>query len=120
VVVLINSANEIDEIGFKLLEPNPGPAKQRVAIKLAPGAFDACVGTYELTPDVTLTMSRKGERLFTRMTGQSPLEIFPESETEFFLKAVDAQLTFQKNANGEVTAVVLHQAGIDQTAKKVK
>jgi len=120
VVVLINSADDIDEIGLKLLEPNPGAAKQRVAIKLAPGAFDACIGQYEVAPGVTLTMSRKGERLFTRMTGQAPLEIFPESETDYFLKAVDAQLTFQKNANGEVTAVVLHQDGIDQTAKKVK
>src|SRR5581483_4562039 len=105
VVVLVNSDTDIDKIGLQLLDPNSGAPRQRVAINLAPGAFDSYVGQYELAPGVTLTMSRKGERLFTRMTGQSSLEIFPESETEFFLKAVDAQLTFEKNPQGEVTSV---------------
>ena len=41
-------------------------------------------------------------------------EIFAESNRDFFLKAVDAQLTFEVDAQGGATAVVLHQLGRDQ------
>ena len=120
VVVLANSANDIDDIGLKILSgPESGP-KQRVAINLATNVFDAYAGEYELTPDVKITMSRKGEHFFTRMTGQDALEVFPESDTEFFLKVVDAQISFVKDDKGAVTHLILHQAGFDQTAKKVK
>ena len=55
-----------------------------------------------------------------QLTGQSSLEIFPESETEFFYKVVDAQLTFVKNNKGEVTSLILHQNGQHPAAVKVK
>jgi serine-type D-Ala-D-Ala carboxypeptidase/endopeptidase len=120
VVVLSNSAADNDDIGFALLSRESGPPKQHVAINLAPGVFDAYLGRYEFTPGVALTMSRQGDRMFTQMTGQSRLEILPESETEFFLKGVDAQLTFEKDSQDHVTDVILHQNGLDQTAKRIQ
>ncbi len=41
-------------------------------------------------------------------------------EHDFFLKAVDAQLTFVVGATGRVTKVILHQNGMDQEAKRVE
>jgi hypothetical protein len=49
-----------------------------------------------------------------------PFQVFGESETKFFYKVVDAQLTFVKDANGKVTGLILHQMGIDQRAIKTK
>jgi hypothetical protein len=54
---------------------------------------------------------------------QGIFDIYPESETNFFLKLDGAQLTFIKNDKGEVTAVIHHssQAGVpDGVGKKVK
>jgi hypothetical protein len=48
------------------------------------------------------------------------LQVYPESETEFFYKGVDAQLTFERDKSGAVKSLVLHQAGLDQRATKVK
>ena len=45
--------------------------------------------------------------------------LFAESETEFFLKVVDAQVTFTKNDAGEVDGLVLHQNGRDAPGRKV-
>ena len=45
--------------------------------------------------------------------------MFAESETKFFLKLMDAQITFVKDASGKVTHLVLHQAR-DREAKKIK
>ena len=49
----------------------------------------------------------------TQATNQGKLPLFAESETMFFLKAVDAQVEFVKNEKGEVTHMVLHQNGRD-------
>jgi D-alanyl-D-alanine-carboxypeptidase/D-alanyl-D-alanine-endopeptidase len=78
-----------------------------------------------MQPDVVLTISRRGDRLFghrgSQSGGQEKLEIFAENETEFFLKAVNAQLTFTKDSAGRVTQVVIHHAsGQDETGPKIK
>jgi len=46
--------------------------------------------------------------------------LFPESETKFFLKIIDAQITFIKNENGEIKEMILHQNGKDHPAKKIE
>jgi hypothetical protein len=56
----------------------------------------------------------------TQATGQGKVEIYPSSPTEFFLKVVDAQITFVKDASGAVTQLVLHQGGRDMPGKKLK
>ncbi len=91
--------------------------KERVAIQLSPKVFDAYVGQYELESGGTFTIRRDGDKLRAQLTGQPSFQIFPESETDFFYKVVDAQLTFVKDTNGKVTKLVLHQGG-DKTAPK--
>jgi hypothetical protein len=65
-------------------------------------------------------VTRDGAHLFAQPTGQPKFEIFPESANEFFLKVVDAQLTFETGAQEKATAVVLHQMGRDQRAPRIE
>ncbi|MBO0725442.1 MAG: serine hydrolase [Blastocatellia bacterium] len=92
---------------------------ERVAIKIDPKILDAYIGQYELAPNFIFTMIREGDNLMTQATGQPKFELFPESETKFFLKPIDAQVTFVKHDKGVVTHLILHQGG-DRTAKKIK
>src|SRR5499426_1324445 len=85
--------------------------RERVAIKIDPKILDAYVGQYELNPNFIITMTRESDRLMTQATGQPKFELFPESETNFFLKVVDAQVTFVKDEKGVVTHLILHQGG---------
>ena len=93
----------------------PGTA---IAVKVDPKLFDAYVGRYELAPNLILTISRDGDRLLAQATGQPQLELFAESETKFFLKTIDAKVTFVKEATGKVTHLILHQSG-DHQAKRL-
>jgi hypothetical protein len=125
VVVLANSANSIDDIGFHLLEPKQPlahfePAKERVVINLKPEILDRYVGQYELAPSVFFNLRRDGGKLMAQLTGQEYYEIFPESETEFFYKVVNAQITFIKDNQGRVTDLILHQNGQNLKATKTK
>jgi serine-type D-Ala-D-Ala carboxypeptidase/endopeptidase len=76
------------------------------------------VGDYELAPGFILTVTREGDRLMSQATGQGKVEVFPSSETEFFLKVTDAQITFVKGPSGRVEHLVLHQGGRDVVAKR--
>jgi len=60
------------------------------------------VGKYELMPKVFITFSCEGEQLWTQVMGQPKLEIYPESETKFFLKVVNAPVKFLRNEKGKV------------------
>jgi len=93
--------------------------RERVVAKVDPKIYDAYVGQYEVAPDFVLTVTREGDRLMAQRTGQDKSEWYPESETRFFLKVVDAQVTFVKDEQGRVTHLVLHEGG-DRTAKKIK
>lgn len=94
--------------------------KERIAIKVNPEILDSYVGEYELEPGFVITITKEDNRLFTQATGQPKVEIFPESEIKFFLKVVDAQLTFLKDSEGKVTQIILYQGGKDYPAKKIK
>jgi hypothetical protein len=94
------------------------PAKERVVIQLKPENLDRYVGRYQLVPGAYFNLRRDGSHLLAQLTGQPYVEIFPESETNFFYKVVDAQITFHVAA-GRATELVLHQNGIDQTARKI-
>jgi len=93
--------------------------RERTAVKIDPKILDAYAGQYELNPNFIITMTREGDSLMTQATGQPKFELFPESETKFFLKVVEAQVTFVKDDKGVVTHLILHQGG-DQKAKKIK
>ncbi len=114
---LVLHQNGLDQTANKISDE---PSKERTAIKLNPKVYDTYAGQYELAPGAVFTVKRDGERLMVQLTGQPFWEVFPESETNFFYKVVDAQLTFVKDAQGEVTGLILHQNGVDQMAKRLK
>jgi CubicO group peptidase (beta-lactamase class C family) len=125
VVVLSNSTNDIDDIGRHLIESQYPLAKveapkEHKAIKLEAKILDAYAGDYQLAPNFVITISREGDQFFAQATGQGKLELFAETETDFFFKVVDAQVTFVKGDKGQVTSLVLHQNGVDQRATKIK
>jgi hypothetical protein len=97
-----------EENGTKTGEPLP---QERRAVKIDPAIYDAYAGEYELKPDFSIAITREGEQIFATPTGKPKAELFPESETRFFLKAVDAEIEFVRGADGKVTGLVLHQNG---------
>lgn len=95
-------------------------SKERMAAEVNPRIYDAYVGQYELAPDLIVTVTKENNRLFAQATGQPEFELYPESETKFFARVANIQVTFVKNEKGEVTQLIVHQEGTDTAAKKIK
>lgn len=93
--------------------------RAQTEIKVESNVLNAYVGEYELTPAFKLTITNENGQLMAQATGQPKFELYPESETKFFLKVIEAGVTFVKNDKGEVTHLILHQGG-DKQAKKIK
>jgi enterochelin esterase-like enzyme len=94
-------------------------AAARKPIKVDPTIYDAYVGQYELFPKMQLSLRRHRQRLIAQISGQPPFEVFPESESKFFWKIVDAQFTIQKDKEGNITGLLFEQGGLNRTAKKI-
>lgn len=122
VVLLTNgSAQGADDIAFHLLDASlPLAAPARRAIDVPESVLSRYVGTYEMAPGVTFEVTLTGGVLRGQPAGQSALRLWPESETKFFLREVDAQVTFGTDDTGTVTGMTLHQNGRDLTARKVR
>jgi CubicO group peptidase (beta-lactamase class C family) len=94
--------------------------QSRNKIQVDPKIYDSYVGVYELSPGIDLTITKENDKIFAQVTGQQIAEIFPESETSYFYKIVDAQIDFIKDDNGVVTGAVIKQAGKEFNMKKIK
>jgi hypothetical protein len=102
----------------------PGPRKAlpppRQEVVLPKETLREYVGKYPLAPSFVLTVSEQEGRLFVQATGQEQLPVFASAKDEFFYKIVDAQISFERDATGAVTRLILHQNGQHAPGARVK
>ena len=95
----------------------PPPSPQEIALPIE--TLREYIGEYPLAPQFVLMVTEADGALFVHATGQPEFPVFASAKDEFFYKVVEARLSFQRDAAGKVTGLVLHQNGVDQPAKKI-
>jgi serine-type D-Ala-D-Ala carboxypeptidase/endopeptidase len=125
VVVLTNVATSIDDIGLHILDPaiplqGERPVITRTEVMLDPSTLDRFVGEYVLAPTFSITVTKENGALWGQPTAQPKVQLFAEAPTEFFLKVVDAQISFVVDSAGVVTGMVLHQNGQNLPGRRVR
>ena len=91
---------------------------ERKEITVAPSILAQYPGTYRLHPGFDIVITLDGDHLAAQATGQPKFALYAESETKFFLKAIDAQIDFVKDDKGAVTELVLHQGPTETKAPR--
>ncbi len=89
-------------------------------VAVDPKVYDAYTGEYEVTPTFMVKVFREGDKLMTQATGQPSFELVPEAENRFFLRVVNAKVTFTRDDKGAVTSLIINQGGRDTLGKKIK
>ena len=88
--------------------------------KVNAAVFDAYAGDYELAPNFVLTITSEGGKLFGQAIGQGKIELEPVSETQFVVPVIKAEVSFEKDAEGKIIALILKQGGQVINGKKIK
>jgi len=89
-------------------------------VKLRHETLAQYVGAYQMSPGVYMIVTLCHEQLISRLTGQGDVPLFAEADGKFFPKVVEAELDFVKDADGKVTALVLHQNGANISMKRLE
>jgi len=90
----------------------------RPAMMLSDDVLSRYVGEYEEQPGFGISISKDGDQLLAQMTDQAGVEIFAESETEFFYRDTNTRISFRLG-NELVEALILHQGGVDLEMRRL-
>ena len=94
-------------------------ALAKTAVEMSREELAAFVGVYRMNPSIDFTIRLGDETLEAMLTGQAFFPVFARGDDKFFYKVVDAELHFERDEEGNVNALVLHQGGIVQRAERV-
>lgn len=124
VVVLANAAirARVNDIGLHLLSDGqsiatlPSGARQRSQPEVQePSELDRLSGRYKLPHGTIVQINRKGRRLFYQDAAKTPFELHG-GPGEFYLREVDARITFDLPLVGAARKLVLRVAGRETSA----
>ena len=104
--LLKNTFTPIEWEGFTPYSELPPrkPLKEHKQVAVEPKTLDGYVGRYRI-PGAILTVTREGSRMFFQENDDPKVEIFPESERQFFSKVADDVITFQVDSQGRATTM---------------
>lgn len=109
VVVLTNHNVNVTPIGFSLLGVTP----LQPTPELVKNASDYA-GQYPLKAKFVITITEQNGALFAQATGQRRLALRELKPDRYIIVGAPAEISFERDAAGKITALVLHQNGRDQ------
>jgi CubicO group peptidase (beta-lactamase class C family) len=124
-VVLSNTRFDNDAIGLHAIDKDwpvekLDAPKLRVERAVSPATLGRYVGVYRFGPNYTVQVSLEYGRLWLRDTSDKVLEMIPESDTDFFFRSMDVQVSFLVDTSGKVTRMITHVNGEDSVGVKVQ
>jgi CubicO group peptidase (beta-lactamase class C family) len=90
-----------------------------VVLFLSPDKLQEYPGIYQLAPNVVFEITTRSGHVLAKLTGQAALPVFCDRPDHFVYDVVEAALTFERNAAGAVTALVLDQNGRSPRAPRL-
>jgi len=108
VIVLSNTSEGIDEIGFNLLAPSDYPLVELPKLySITAKQLENYTGNYQITPNIFLEITRKGDRLYAQFTGEPKFRIYPRSEKTFEYAQGHRTLTFDTERGGTADSITV-------------
>jgi CubicO group peptidase (beta-lactamase class C family) len=92
----------------------------REEITLPPEILERYVGDYEMQPGIIITITREGDHLMASAGNQPPAQLYAESETTFFFRVIDAEISFQIRPDGTAEQLTLYQNGMSVPAVRIE
>ncbi len=88
-------------------------------VNVDPAVFDKYVGRYDIGNGNFAVISKEGDKLFAQGPNLPRYQLLPASETEYFLREINARLKFTVNDEGKTTFATINMAGEITTSPKI-
>lgn len=122
VLLLSTTFARADELGDRVLAYLRGQSVEPFEL---PPVFQApaetlgdYAGDYDFNPAFALHVDRANDALFAQATGQDRFKLWPSAPDRFYLRVVDARISFERDEQGRVSALLLDQGGRQQRAAR--
>ena len=92
--------------------------KDETPVTVNPAVFDKYIGKYDAGEN-TLVITKEGDKLFVQGSDLPVYQLLPASETEYFLREINARLMF-KVSGEKADTILINMAGNEITAVRLK
>ena len=92
--------------------------RPRVEIESDPEQLAEYVGYYRLADDAVAEITVTDAKIYLRMSGQMRVQMFAEAPDKFFLKALAAQVVFDRDQDTAIAGLTIHQDGLELPAPR--
>ena len=100
-------------------EPPKTAAAERPAVKVDPAILESYAGRYLLDGRTLVVVTKEGDKLMGQPGNAPKAEMIPQSETTFFVKEANSELTFERDEKGNVVRFVMKRGTESQSAKRL-
>lgn len=112
----VNPANFAEKLTDIFFEEH---LKQNMTVKVDTDLYDKYLGKYEYPGGAVMTVTRDGDHLMAKISGQATYELFPKGDHQFFWKVVDAEVRFVLDDKGLVTHGMHKQGGMEMKVPRL-
>jgi len=103
-----------DEFAWKRYEQT----RPRTEIAVDPQNLADCAGEYVFDDGIVMRVGAGDGCLLAEVLGQPRFELYAEAADQYFLKVTPGQVSFSRNAKGNVDGLTLRQGGFEMPAPR--
>ncbi|KAA6449174.1 serine hydrolase [Bacillus atrophaeus] len=95
------------------------PADKKKA-DIDPAIYSCYIGTYSFNDGTNALVTTEQDRLYLQITGQAQFELFPFSETRYFIQSLPVEVEFILDKEQKANRFVVYQNGGEEEAIRMK
>jgi CubicO group peptidase (beta-lactamase class C family) len=120
VINLYQLNNAVENILFEKPFQIPEALPFKKSLVLTPAQLKAIEGIYipKQAPQVKFMITTDNGQVYAQITGQPKVEVYAETELDFFYSVVAARIQFKKDNKGVINSLTLIQGGRELKADK--
>jgi len=100
-------------------EQTSAEGAQQEGMEIHPDGLEEYVGEYLIFPGFTMKIDREGNQLYAQPSGQKRAQLTAIEPDRFSVKIVDGNLTFERDPQGRVVAMIIKQGNSEGYGKRI-
>ena len=120
VVILTNTANSVEKLGFAALDPDTDIPPLEEPVDIDPGTLALYPGRYQISPGFVLRVRESDGHLYVRAPGRPNMRLYPSDHDRFFTRGMDTEIRFLEDEAGAVRRLEIQREGDVQVAHRME